>query len=251
MHEASLFEQNSYITLTYSPENLPPGGTLVKKHFQDFMKRLRKHFAPRRIRFYACGEYGSKLQRPHYHACLFNLWFEDAVHFKGTGDKKLYISDTLAEVWGKGHASIGAVTFDSAAYVARYIMKKITGDGSHDYYWKVDQATGEAVQVEPEFTLMSRRPGIGAEWVRQYLGETYPSDEVICRGRDMRPPRFYDEVLKVEDPEEFERLKRSRRESATERTDAELYARERNIEARLAIKRTELDDNEDETFRGL
>jgi hypothetical protein len=75
VHEASLHEKNCFITLTYSPENLPKDGSLDVSHFQKFMKRFRKRFGPG-IRFFHCGEYGESLSRPHYHACIFGFDFE-------------------------------------------------------------------------------------------------------------------------------------------------------------------------------
>lgn len=128
MHECSLYESNLFLTLTYSDEHLPHRGVLVKRHFQLFMKRLRKHFANRLIRFYHCGEYGSLTQRPHYHAILFNVDFPDRVlHSKNGRGESLYESATLAKLWPYGQATYGEVTFESAAYCARYCVKKVTG----------------------------------------------------------------------------------------------------------------------------
>lgn len=130
MHEASQYDRNCFITLTYNSENLPNGSTLVLSHFQNFMKYLRKEYGPK-IRFFHCGEYGEKLQRPHYHALLFNFDFQDKL-LKHTGpprgrfstfkDKsfKTYTSASLDNLWRKGLADIGSLTFESAAYVARY-----------------------------------------------------------------------------------------------------------------------------------
>lgn len=73
MHEAHMHESSSFITLTYSPEHLPENGSLVRKHFTDFLKRLRKALGSVKIRYFGCGEYGSKLERPHYHAIIVGL----------------------------------------------------------------------------------------------------------------------------------------------------------------------------------
>ena len=126
-HEASLYENNSFITLTYADEYLPQNGSLDLNAQQKFFKRLRKKYGSG-IRFYACGEYGSKFGRPHYHACLFNHDFADKTLWKITNDVPLYRSSSLEELWPYGHSSVGNVTFQSAAYVARYILKKITGE---------------------------------------------------------------------------------------------------------------------------
>ncbi len=128
VHEASLYDNNSFITLTYNTEHLPEDRSLEVRVFQLFMKRLRKRFGTK-IRFYACGEYGDQNGRPHYHACLFNHDFQDKKLWKRGKDPSLdlYRSADLEKLWPYGYSSIGEVTFQSAAYVARYIMKKITG----------------------------------------------------------------------------------------------------------------------------
>lgn len=189
MHEASLYERNCFLTLTYDREHVPSDGSLNKTHFQLFVKRLRKRFGPG-IRYYHCGEYGEQLGRPHYHALLFNHDFSDKKFFSVRNDLPLYTSDALSELWPSGFSTVGSVTFESAAYVARYVMKKVTGARAVDHY------QGR----QPEYTTMSRRPGIGARWYAQFKGDVYPRDKVIVRGVPSRPPRFYDGLLGREDP---------------------------------------------------
>lgn len=204
MHEASTNAENSYITLTYAPEFLPDGGTLVRKHFQDFMKRLRSHFKGTTIRVYYCGEYGPSLGRPHYHACLFGIQFKDMVFYKFNpqGDK-LFTSDILANLWGKGFCTIGEVNFKSAAYVARYIMDKITGDLAEDHY-------GDKL---PEFTGMSLKPGIGQAWLDKHMVSTYVVDGVYVNKRKAKPPRFYDKKMEAFDPDTFAKIKQARQDA--------------------------------------
>ncbi len=221
VHEASLYEDNSFITLTYSDEFLPRGGSLVKKHFQDFMKRLRKRFSDSRIRYFHCGEYGERYHRPHFHACLFGFDFPDKVLYRVVDDIRLYTSEALSEVWtfrGEkkpvGFSSVGAVTFESAAYVARYIMKKVTGEASAWHYKGCDVDSGELVDLLPEYSTMSRRPGIGRDWYDRFESDVYPWDEVFMRGRVMKPPRFYDLIFELSDPEDFARLKLKRAQAA-------------------------------------
>ena len=122
VHEASMHKKNCFITLTFDNQHLPKDGSLDVRDFQLFMKRVRKRFGTN-IRFYHCGEYGEKLGRPHYHACLFNFDFEDKILWKEINGQKLYISQSLSELWPFGFSTIGEVTYQSAAYVARYIMK--------------------------------------------------------------------------------------------------------------------------------
>ncbi len=109
VHESTLHDDNCFVTLTYAEE--PYGGTLVKEHFQKFMKRLRKKIAPRRVRYYQCGEYGEELRRPHYHAVLFGFDFEDKELISENGGDRLYTSKMLEEVWGYGFVTIGEMNF--------------------------------------------------------------------------------------------------------------------------------------------
>jgi hypothetical protein len=204
MHEASLYPDNSFITLTYSDENLPPRGSLLKSDFQDFMKRLRKSIAPKRVRYYHCGEYGEKLKRPHYHALLFGHDFEDKKYFSGKADCSLYTSDSLSKLWPFGFSLSGSVSFESAAYVARYVMKKVTGDRSAEHYQG----------LLPEYTTMSRRPGIGQGWYAKFKTDVYPLDRIAVRGSLTRPPRFYDNLLAREDRSTLELLKINRQKLA-------------------------------------
>jgi len=185
VHEASLHENNSFITLTFSDEYLDPSGSLVKADFQKFMKRLRKRTGLK-IRYFHCGEYGEKYGRPHHHACLFGIDFPDKKLWKQTNGVNLYNSEELQQIWPYGHSSIGDVTFESAAYVARYIMKKITGDMAPEYY----------KNKVPPYTTMSRRPGIATEWFKKFKSDVYPDDHVIIRnGVICKPPKFYDKLL--------------------------------------------------------
>ena len=188
-HEASLHENNCFITLTFNDDNLPSDKSLDVRHFQLFMKRLRKQFGSN-IRYYHCGEYGEKFRRPHYHACIFNFDFPDKKIFKISNGHNLYTSVILSEIWPYGFSLIGDVTFQSAAYVARYIMKKVTGDLAKDHYEYIDPDTGEIINLKPEYTTMSRRPGLGKGWFEKYKSDVYPDDFVILNGKKMKPPKI-------------------------------------------------------------
>lgn len=240
MHEASLYDRNCFITLTYSPEHLPADGSLRYADFQLFMKRLRKRFKghrevpgsaePRPIRFYMCGEYGETFGRPHYHACLFNFDFEDKVHLMRTkSGSRVFRSKALEELWPFGFSSIGAVNFESAAYVARYVMKKITGDAAKSHYERVDPDTGEISQLIPEFNKMSLKPGIGGAWFDKYSSDVYPRDYVVVNGRKVKPPRYYDKLFADDYPVEFEGIQYSRYLDALSRVSD-------NTSERLAVK---------------
>lgn len=211
VHEAELHEDNAFITLTYAPANIPVGGTLVKKDFQDFAKRLRKKFKGRRISYFHCGEYGERTRRPHYHALLFGVDFPDKTLFKKSADgSAIYTSELLQRLWPQGFCTVGAVTFESAAYVARYVMKKITGDAAEKHYERIDPETGEVSHLLPEYTTMSLKPAIAKGWYEKFKSDAYPSDFLVLRGRKMKPPKYYDRLLELEDPVELERVKARR-----------------------------------------
>ncbi len=245
-HEASLNEDNCFITLTYNDEAIPPYGTLKKADFQKFIKRLRKANTGRKIRYYHCGEYGEQLERPHYHACIFNYDFPDRKVFKKTGETLLYTSKILEGLWPKGYSTVGDVTFKSAAYVARYVMKKVLGKEQEEHYSVVDEETGEIIMREPEYTTMSLKPGIGADWYNKWRGDVYPSDEVIIDGRSVKPPRYYDNLFEHDAPKEFNLIKMRREETAednaADNTPARLGVREQVQNAQLRNLKRNLEE---------
>lgn len=211
MHEASLHADNVFVTLTYS-DDWKVSESLVYGDFQDFVKRLRR-FNIRRlraegaalprscqvscVRHYMAGEYGEEFRRPHFHAILFGVFFPDREFFRnGPGGHKLWRSATLERLWPHGFSSIGDVTLESAAYVARYVTKKVTGDRAAEHYGEIcEPVTGEIRAKVPEFNRMSLKPGIGAEWFRRYQAEVYPRDFVVVNGVKQKPPRYYDKLL--------------------------------------------------------
>lgn len=186
--EASQHSENCFITLTYAPEHLPKSGTLVKRDLTLFFKRLRKLLGSKPIRYFACGEYGDLGQRPHYHAIIFGHDFADKewqVVQSEKGFSRVGISPSLNALWPFGFTTVGKCTFESCAYVARYCLKKLLGATPE----QLKEHYGERI---PEYVVMSRRPGIGAEWIKRYLTDVYPSDKVIVRGHECKPPRFFD-----------------------------------------------------------
>lgn len=199
-HEAKMHDHNSFLTLTYSQENLPAYGQLVKKDLQDFFKRLRHVVPP--FKYVACGEYGELRRRPHFHVALFGVDFhEDRVEFGvGVRGDKTFVSKTLASVWGKsvfplGH-TIGSVTFESAAYIGRYITKRISGNGASPLPLHVDHDSGEIIYPNPEFLICSR--GIGKGWFRDFfMADVFPHGRVITeQGTPAPVPRYYKKLLK-------------------------------------------------------
>jgi len=235
MHEASMYDDNCFITLTYKPENIPEYGTLKLDHWQKFMKRYRKAFPSTTIRFFMCGEYGENLEHskngtlghPHYHACIFNHDFHDKSLYSIREGIKLFRSVTLEKLWPYGFSTIGDVTFESAAYVARYVMKKQMGktaDGktAHQYYEHLDSETGEVIDLKPEFTTMSRRPGIGKPWYDKFKGDL-KKDFITSRGVKMKPPKYYDGQLEIESPVQYEKLKEERKQNAVKHNNKPDY----------------------------
>jgi len=210
VHEAQLHELNCFVTLTYDDRHLPPGASLVKRDFQNFMRYLRRQHDGK-IRFYAAGEYGDQTNRPHYHALLFGIDFADKrPHTKNNQGDQLFTSELLDKIWGKGQCYLGSVTPQSAGYVAKYCIKKVNGQLAASHY------QGR----QPEFALMSLKPGIGAGWFEKYSGDVYPSDFVVLKGRKRSPPRFYDDKLEEMDELMLQALKKSRlRKAKQHRSD--------------------------------
>lgn len=191
MHESSLYPENSFVTFTYRDADLPEHDSLCTRHWQLFMKRLKKRLKGRSIRFYQCGEYGDTTHRPHYHAILFNYDPPDKVFLKNSeSGHPIYTSSFLDDVWSHGDCYIGDVTFESAAYCGRYVMKKLTGRRKSEYGSR-----------QPETATQSRNPGIGAPWLAKWKTDVFPLDYCVINGKKVRVPKFYDKlVADIEQP---------------------------------------------------
>jgi len=197
-----------------------------------------------KIRYFHCGEYGETTRRPHYHAILYGIDFPDKKRHSVTPTgETLYSSETLANLWGKGHCLIGQVTFESAAYVARYCMKKVNGEKADAHYTVTNLATGEIIQLQPEYATMSRRPGIGADWYARYATDVFPSDNVVVRGTKASPPRFYKKILERQNPRlerkiTYQRIRKAAKHKA-DQTPERLRVRLEVKEAQIKLlKRT-------------
>jgi hypothetical protein len=225
-----MHDDNCFITLTYDNDHVPYDGGLRYSDFQKFMKRLRKRFGPE-VRFYMAGEYGENYGRPHFHACLFGCDFPDRKVFGKTGSGfNIYRSAILERLWPFGFSSVADFSFESAAYVARYVMKKITGDAAKAHYEVVDSMSGEIFNRSPEFNQMSRRPGIGALWFSQYgMSDVVVRDAVVINGVEATVPRYYDKLLKRADPLRYDDIK-------TQRVLDSYLLRGDNTDERLAVK---------------
>lgn len=216
-HEAQMHDDNSYVTFTYDDDHLPLAGSLRHRDWQLFMKRFRKKRG--HTRFFMCGEYGEKRWRPHFHAILFGQDFADKCFYKYNkqGDP-LFTSATLDSIWQQGACYLGAATFTSAAYVARYIMKKQTGKNAESHYRLAEPVicpeTGEVIEaLKPEYCRSSQTgplKGLGYTWLRKFKRDVFPCDFVVVEGRKFPIPRYYEKVLTEEDPEIMDEIKHLR-----------------------------------------
>lgn len=236
--ESSLWEHNYFLTLTYDDEHLPKidewqgkdgqmyyddgswNGYLNPTHMTKFLKDIRDHFRYHfnhtGIRFYYCGEYGSKTKRPHFHALMFNFPIPtEYLQFykKNPNGDILYKSDKLSEIWGRGYVVVGELNWDTCAYTARYVMKKITGKPSDEYYSSKGQTQ--------EMVRMSRMPGLAAKYYELHKDDIYLTDSIILKAAkgkpiEIKPPSYYDRLYDIEYPSDLQRLKMIRKERAIE-----------------------------------
>jgi len=213
-HEASLYDKglnNSFITLTYRPADLPEFGNLRRVDFQKFIKRLRTK-SGQKIRYFMCGEYGETNYRPHYHALLFGYQFKDKKLVNIRNGNRVYTSEELEKTWRYGDCEIGSVTFNSAGYVARYIVKKQQGDAQELFnrYVIIDEH-GEMTSRHNEYTNMSLKPGIGERWYDKNYSDCFPHDYcVLPDGRQTPVPSYYRNILRKNDPALWEKLRVTR-----------------------------------------
>jgi hypothetical protein len=192
LQEAASFNENSFLTLTYSDDKIPPGATLVKKDFQDFMKRFRKRLAPTKIKFYMCGEYGPKTHRPHYHAIIFGFKPPDLKTAFIKKERHIYYSPFLMDLWPFGTNTVGTVTYKSCRYVAQYIVDKLNGNKGKEFY-------GERL---PPFSLMSK--GLGKKWLKEHRDQVVNNKGMTFEGHKVSIPRYYKKMLQQDLSEELE-----------------------------------------------
>lgn len=270
-HEMSMHDKNCFITLTYSDEFLPKDMSLNHDHFRDFMKRFRRRisdpddqfFDPdfseklpllpsnshpdpgvkyrKTLRYYMCGEYGDLNLRPHFHAIIFGYNFPDLKVFKRRNQLK--ISQFLTELWPFGFSTVGEANYVTAAYVARYVMKKVTGLGSDAHY----------AGRKPEYAVMSRRQGIARKWIEKYYSDVYNFDYVVTRkGAKQLPPKYYDSFMKGLDPDRFDEISHERYEKMmfrrlkfpVEFTYERLRVKEKVLLSKISVLKRDLSEGE-------
>lgn len=248
-HEASLYEESCFMTLTYDDEHIPEWGSLRYEDLVKFWKRLRKAHGP--MRYYAVGEYGDESLRPHYHACLFGHAFTEKRIILREQPSLLWTTKAVQKLWGLGMVAIGALNFQTAQYTAAYVLKKIT---KGKQYVRQDYETGELVPLEQPRPFMSKN--IGRRWFDKFQQQIQDHDVVIINGRKQKPPKAYDRWT-AEGRADFtvsprgvawrantqeigkrrvEDRKRRRKEQAPEETQEQRHAHARNAHARAKQK---------------
>lgn len=249
IHELSCHDDAVFVTLTYNDEH--NDNSVHLRDFQLFIKRLRKSLGERKIRYFACGEYGEQTQRPHYHAILFGLSLRDS-------DKKLIMDAWPYCDWDNQHIrkkSFGVAEPDSIRYVAQYIDKKFTGDLANEEY--------EQKGRDPVFKVSSL--GIGRKWLEKNKKQLQENKYFTLRGVKYSLPRYYLNHLNISDEEikahaeELERLDVEKRTGIADMSRDEAYFRlapadvvkleqsinqslvqhDRNLKARTSLKRRE------------
>nr|CAI9749912.1 replication initiation protein [Microvirus sp.] len=242
MLELGYHDSAYFVTLTYDDLHLPinsycnmetgeigSSATLVKRDLQLFMKRLRKAHCAKYgedalLRFFAAGEYGSQTHRPHYHAIIYGLNLDDLKFYKRNSSPQnydLYNSEWLSNIWKKGHVVVGNVTWDTCAYTARYIVKKQYGNAAEVY---------DKYNFSPEFTQMSRKPGIGRRYYeekKEDIKDKLRNNDVIfiSDGSGVRPartPKYFERLFDIEEPDLLPPLKETRQRIAKDLTLAKL-----------------------------
>jgi len=222
-HESQLHHTSCFVTLTYNPEHLPPSQSLDKRDLQLFWKKLRFYLPKLNLRYFACGEYGSKKGRPHYHAVIFGYQpskkYPVSISEKGHTQ---YTDPILAKAWGRGHVTFSDFDPANARYVAHYTADKLKSYASQTIdpetglkpYERLDEKTGDIWKLCPEFQTSSLKPAIGLRWIQRHFAEVFPADSVVMDGKEYPPPRFYYEYIREAHPDLFEVVKAARREKS-------------------------------------
>lgn len=234
--ESMLHQESCFVTLTYNQENIPYGNSLVPEDLTRFVKRLRFSLGSKRIRYYGVGEYGGVFKRPHYHILVFGHNFSDRRVYLDRGTYTVDNSRSLEKLWEYGYSTVQDASIECAAYVSKYTVKKITGEKSVDHYTWVDEDTGEIHHQVPEFARMSRRPGIGHDWMLKYHQDVFPKGFTTDgKGRKIPPPEYFNKLYEKWFPEEMARLRDERKEEIFEQY---MDYNVQKLEAREAIQRS-------------
>lgn len=253
MLELQYHDSAYFCTFTYDDDHVPrsyypdpetgealPSLTLDKRDFQLLMKRIRRRFEDDKIRFFACGEYGGKTYRPHYHAILFGLHLDDLVPYKTVREGgelyTYYNSPSLQSCWCDsagnpiGYVVVGQVTWESCAYVARYVMKKLKGKEALFY---------DAHGIAPEFTLMSRRPGLARQYYDDHP-DVFDYNKINIStpkgGKSFKPPRYFERLFEDDQPEKSAELREIRKRLAADAQRAKLSRTSLDLQELLDVE---------------
>lgn len=224
-----------FVTLTYDDEHLPLSSefgipTLNFDHSKKFIDDLRAycqyHYDWSGLRHYTAGEYGSSSSRPHYHSCLFNLppqLLAENKPYKVSFNGDIYYNNPIFEkIWKRGFVVLGDLTYQSAAYVARYVTKKMTGE------FKQEALT---LGLVPEKAHMSNRPGIGGRFYDLHKKDIYEYDALYLPGvAKAAPPGYFDRKFALDDPEVMMFLKSQRALSAERSLEYKLSHTDKDFE---------------------
>lgn len=255
VHNGQKVPNGCFITLTYNDDHLPDDGSLRVRDFQLFLKKLRNR-SKQSIRYLHCGEYGTEgTKRPHYHACLYGIDFhQDRYEWScdpETGFKQ-WRSPTLEALWSDEYGPIGFCTlsplnFALSSYTAGYVFKKLKYQQQledrqkyvwqdQDYYDEEGLVRKLVPAIKPEYITMSRRPGLGQNWLWKNLHTVYPRDRVYVDGKEFHPPAYYDRLLEQWDPVLYDQVMEQRQNHVEElgpTTALELRARGEIFAARF------------------
>lgn len=216
-----MHDENTFITLTYNKDHLPKNQSLDHSDFQKFIRSLRQKTG-KKISYYMCGEYGENFGRPHFHALIFGYKFPDEKLWTIRQKNPVHRSALLEKLWQKGFSETGTVTFQSAAYVARYIIKKQSKDVARSQLAIVDPDTGEMYERRQEYTKMSLKPAIGLSFYIKNKTDIFPLDKIILsEGKEYSVPKYYRELLKLENPDLAKALAKIRYQKATKKPKPE------------------------------
>lgn len=243
-YEKRYHKKSCFVTLTYADEHLPEGSTLVKEDLQLYMKRLRKRLGSKKVRYFAAGEYGGEHERPHYHVILFGIDDKcpDFYEKKWNAGHQGY--DCKSYSWPFGRVSVDPVTEASLGYVAGYTTKKVKD--KKDWY--------KEKGILPEFVLMSRKPGIGEQYLRDNWNRLKKNGFIKKRGLDYALPRYYEDKMYSTEEEKAERhqmkVQKIRQDEIQMREYCRKYKldyyqykadvlaqREKNLKARMSLKK--------------
>ncbi|MGL4388188.1 MAG: rolling circle replication-associated protein, partial [Brevinema sp.] len=195
-NEWQTWEHGVFLTLTYDEIKIPKNYSLVKRDLQNFFKRLRYYLKKRKIKYFACGEYGKRKQRPHYHAILLGVSKEE--HELRVCPKGGYWIEKgiLKDSWDKGIIHVGDITSDSIGYVTHYIDKKLTGKLAEVNY--MDKGR------DPPFQLQSQ--GFGLDYAKKNEKQIKEHLFIPRKGQKKPVPLYYRTKLGIKDDPRIQQM---------------------------------------------